>query len=127
MHRSTRLLASALFAALTLVACGSNDSATDAAAVENSAGASADAAAESVIEINDFAFSGDFDFVAGETVRVVNNDSAPHTFTATDGSFDTGTIEPGASATFVVPDIEGSFDVLCSIHPSMTGQVQISA
>ena len=119
MNRVSRLIAALLAAALLLTACGSDESTTDDAAPADGEGA--------VIEIADFAFSGDFDLSPGQTVEVVNNDSAPHTFTAADGSFDTGTIDPGDSVTFTVPDAEGPIDVFCSIHPSMTARVNISS
>jgi plastocyanin len=53
-----------------------------------------------------------------------NQDTAPHTATADDGSFDTGTIEKGklGSATFKEP---GTFTYFCEIHPTMHGTVEV--
>src|SRR5688500_17932009 len=56
-----------------------------------------------VITIRNFAFEGDLMVLAGAKVLVRNADSAPHTLTATDGSFTTRTIPPGGSATFRAP------------------------
>ncbi len=53
-----------------------------------------------------------------------NQDTAPHTATADDGSFDTGTIEKGkiGSETFKEP---GTFAYFCEIHPDMRGTVEV--
>lgn len=53
-----------------------------------------------------------------------NQDTAPHTATADDGSFDTGTIEKGklGSATFKEA---GTFAYFCEIHPDMRGTVEV--
>ncbi|MFD5466547.1 cupredoxin domain-containing protein [Kitasatospora sp. NPDC127059] len=57
----------------------------------------------------------------GQTVTVLNQDSVAHTLTAADKSFDTGTIQPGASATFTVPQQAGAHPYICTIHPFMHG------
>jgi plastocyanin len=53
-----------------------------------------------------------------------NEDSAPHTATAEDGSFDTGTLEEGKlkSESFKDP---GTYPYICSIHPEMHGTVEV--
>lgn len=53
-----------------------------------------------------------------------NQDTAPHTATADDGSWDTGTIEKGklGSETFKEP---GTFTYFCEIHPDMKGTVEV--
>ena len=53
-----------------------------------------------------------------------NMDSAPHTATADDGSFDTGTLEKGKlkSETFKEP---GTYTYYCEIHPTMHGTVEV--
>lgn len=53
-----------------------------------------------------------------------NQDTAPHTATADDGSWDTGTIEKGkiGSATFKEA---GTFTYFCEIHPDMKGTVEV--
>lgn len=64
---------------------------------------------------------------AGATITVMNEDSAPHTLTATEGdAFDTGTIEGGASSTFTAPSKPGSYPFFCSIHPQMQGTLIVS-
>jgi plastocyanin len=61
---------------------------------------------------------------AGGKVIWQNGDSAPHTATADDGSFDTGTLEEGKlkSESFKEP---GTFTYFCEIHPTMHGTVEV--
>jgi plastocyanin len=55
-----------------------------------------------------------------------NKDSAPHTATALDGSFDTGTIQPGELGSATVP-AQGTIPYHCTIHPWMTSTLQVSS
>jgi plastocyanin len=59
---------------------------------------------------------------AGTTVRWVNNDSIAHTSTSDAGSFDTGTIAAGASASSTF-QTAGSFPYHCTFHRGMVGTV----
>ena len=52
---------------------------------------------------------------AGESVTFSNSGQSPHTATADDGSFNTGTIEPGTSAT-VKLDQPGKYPYFCRFH-----------
>ena len=58
------------------------------------------------------------------TVIWTNNDNEPHTVTATDGSFDSGNMDPGAvfAHTFTSP---GSYAYICRYHPWMHGYVTV--
>jgi plastocyanin len=61
----------------------------------------------------------------GDTVTWTNQDSIPHTATALDGkSFDSGTIDPGASWSFTFPKA-GDYAYRCAIHPDMRGTVDV--
>lgn len=133
--------------AVVLVGCGSDDedpatttpAATTAATTAPAGGATQGSvdpygsgattapAGAATVTIDDFAFDpASPTFKVGQTVTVVNNDSAPHTWTSDDGGFDTGTIQPGQSAT-VTLEKAGTFDFVCSLHPSMTGTVTVQA
>lgn len=59
-----------------------------------------------------------------DTVIFKNNDLVPHTATASDKSFDSGTIEPGKSWPFRA---KTPVTILykCSFHPTMTGTIAI--
>ncbi|MFF3158467.1 cupredoxin domain-containing protein [Streptomyces sp. NPDC057910] len=88
---------------------------------------SAPTAAAARVTIDNFAFSpAKLTVHPGETVTVVNHDSATHTVTASTGSaFDTGPINPGKSATFKAPATVGAFAYVCSIHASMHGTLTV--
>jgi plastocyanin len=59
----------------------------------------------------------------GTTVKWVNNGQKNHTITATDGSWDSGTIAPGQSYVRDFKDA-GTFSYKCSLHPQkMEGKV----
>ena len=79
-----------------------------------------------MITIAEFAFGGIQTVPAGATITVVNDDSVPHTFTADDGSFDSGTIQPGDSFQITL-DAAGTFAYHCNFHGSMTGSITVTA
>src|SRR4249919_2016717 len=120
--------------ALALVACGdSGDSTTDggestATTAEPSGSApapSGEAARAEKVKIVEFVYGPDPVTVqTGGKVIWQNEDTAPHTATADDGSFDTGTIEQGKikSETFKQA---GTFTYFCEIHPTMHGTVEV--
>lgn len=60
----------------------------------------------------------------GATVKWINDDSVQHTVTAGDKSFDSGMLNSAQTyeRTFNEP---GTFDYLCTIHPSMKGKVTV--
>lgn len=78
------------------------------------------------IVIDNFAFSpAALTVQPGQTVTVVNHDSATHTLTSSGGAFDTGPINPGKSATFTAPATAGAYAYVCSIHASMHGTLTV--
>jgi plastocyanin len=56
------------------------------------------------------------------TVSWTNNDAVTHTVSATDGSFDSGNLAPGATFTHTF-DTAGTYNYHCKIHAHMTGTV----
>jgi plastocyanin len=60
------------------------------------------------------------------TVTWTNNDSAPHTVTANDGSFDSGNMAPTATFTFTFTT-PGTFHYHCVYHPWMVATVIVKA
>lgn len=58
----------------------------------------------------------------GDTVTFTNRDGAPHTATANDGSFDTGRLSRGESATIKISKA-GEFAYFCEVHPGMKAKV----
>jgi hypothetical protein len=61
----------------------------------------------------------------GDTITWTNQDTAPHTATASDGSFDTGNLSKGKSGSITFSKA-GTFAYICSIHPSMKGTVTVA-
>lgn len=61
----------------------------------------------------------------GQVIEVVDGDGEPHTLTAADGSFDTGSFDAGTPGTFTAPDKPGTYDFTCEIHPSMMGTLTV--
>ena len=79
------------------------------------------------VEIVDFAFSpATLTITAGDTVTWTNGDPIVHTATSTTGAWDSGDLEMGESysLTFAEP---GTYDYLCTPHPSMTGRIVVLA
>jgi plastocyanin len=86
---------------------------------------SGEAARSGKVEIIEFTYQPDPVVVqAGGKVIWQNRDTAPHTATADDGSFDTGTLEQNKlkSESFKEP---GTFTYFCEIHPTMKGTVEV--
>ncbi|MGA5822899.1 cupredoxin domain-containing protein [Kitasatospora sp. NPDC094028] len=131
MSRTRPLLAAVvLVLSAVLAACSSSGKPagpTTGSAGSPAAGATASALAPSStgalqVTIKNFAFApASLTVKPGQTVTVVNQDSTAHTLTASDKSFDTGTIAPGASATFTAPQQTGAHPYICTIHPFMHG------
>jgi plastocyanin len=85
------------------------------------------AAASSGVTIKNFAFNPASTTVhVGDTITWTNQDSAPHSATASDGSFDTGILQKGKSGSHTFTKA-GSFAYICSVHPSMKATVTVAA
>ncbi len=83
-------------------------------------------AEEITISIEDFAFAPDtIEVPAGTTVTWTNNDGVPHTVTADDGAFDSGTLNSGASFS-VTFDEPGTYAYHCAFHSRMTAQIIVT-
>jgi len=77
------------------------------------------------IDIVDYAFdSASVQVPVGARVTWTNRGKAPHTVTASDGSFDSGTLPAGATfeTTFAAA---GDFAYACAIHPDMIATVTV--
>jgi plastocyanin len=80
--------------------------------------------AGTTVEISDFTFSAP-SAGPGSTVSVANRDGFPHTVSADDGSFESGTVDAGATGTFVAPAAPGTYQFHCEIHPQMSGTLTV--
>lgn len=76
----------------------------------------------SEVSMLDSCFDGTAHFApAGETITIVNDGMLPHTFTAVDGSFDTGELQGGESYEITV-DEPGIIEVFCTLHGTTAGE-----
>ena len=74
------------------------------------------------VSMLDSCFSGTAHFAPTETTITISNDGAlPHTFTAVDGSFDSGQLQPGETFELTI-DQPGVFEVFCTLHGTAQGQ-----
>ena len=92
----------------------------------NSAGEPArQGGAVATIIIEDYTYSpGNLQVPAGARVTWTNRDSAPHSATANDRSWDTGVFGKGKSATLTF-ESTGTFDYFCSVHPDMKARLVV--
>jgi plastocyanin len=75
------------------------------------------------IEIKNFAFSpAELIVKKGTTVTWVNQDSVTHRIKS--DTFNSQDLNQGASFSFIF-DTVGSFDYICGIHTSMTGNIKV--
>ncbi len=87
--------------------------------------AASHAGKEHMVNIVGFAFDPPaLDVQVGDTITWTNKDSAPHTASADDGSWATGTLRKNESASVVVTN-GMSGDYHCKFHPSMTAQLML--
>ena len=63
---------------------------------------------------------------AGEAVTFDNDDDQDHRVVADDGTFNTGTLQPGES-TVVLFSEAGTVKYTDSLDPSLTGQIEVTA
>jgi plastocyanin/predicted lipoprotein with Yx(FWY)xxD motif len=79
------------------------------------------------VQIANFAFApSDLKVKVGATVTWTNTDTASHTVTADNGSFNSGKIETGSTfkETFAKA---GTYTYHCAIHSSMTGTITVTS
>ncbi len=98
---------------LTLSGCGSEEPAAPAAAVPDDG-----------YLVKDYTFTP-ITASPGQVVRVLDGDDEPHTLTADDGSFDTGSFDKAEPGTFTAPTKPGTYTFVCKIHPSMRGTLTV--
>ena len=123
--RWVRLVAGLFVLSLFVAACGGDDDGGDTTGATGATEETGGGGGGTSITIADFAFDPDTITVSGPTdVTITNDDSAPHTFTADDDSFDVQ-IDPGATETVTV-DVSQTTGFHCTIHPDMTGTVEVA-
>ncbi|MFF3455231.1 plastocyanin/azurin family copper-binding protein [Streptomyces sp. NPDC002730] len=131
------LLIGGLAAAVTSVTClallqsasgaPAADTAAPAAAQAAQPAAASDKAADHTIVIKNMAYAQPkLTVTVGQTVKWVNEDSAPHTVTVTSGpeKFDSGNLEKGESWSFTFTKA-GTYSYYCAVHPDMKAQITV--
>jgi manganese oxidase len=110
-------------AAGVLIAAGARFAAADGQSGQSPAPAPSPA----VVVIKDFAFTpSTLTVPVGSSVTWQNKDSVAHTATSNDKSFDSGNLGNGKSFTYTFTK-PGTYDYICSYHPSMTATVVVTA
>jgi plastocyanin len=136
MKLKTFLAPVLILLALALAACGSSgddssattggeSTATASEPSGNGPAPSGEAVRAAKVKIVEFTYGPDpVTIQVGGKITWQNEDTAPHTATADDGSFDTGTLERGKikSETFKQA---GTYPYFCEIHPTMHGTVEV--
>lgn len=108
--------------AITASACSAAPAAPAAPANTSSAPVSGTA-----VSIDNFAFApATLTVHRGDTVTWTNHDEEPHTVAAGDGSFRSPGMDSNATFSFTFTN-PGSYDYICSIHPSMHGTVVVTS
>jgi plastocyanin len=142
MELKPLLIAALVALSLGLAACGdggsdstssevettppaSEESSDEAGSTESEPAPSGEASKSEKVDIVEFTYQPDPVVVqVGGKVVWQNQDTAPHTATADDGSFDTGTIEKGKLGSETFKEA-GTFTYFCEIHPTMKGTVEV--
>jgi plastocyanin len=141
MELKPLFLAALVALSLGLAACGGSGSdsssgaesavtdvetgAEEATETESEPAPSGEASKSEKVDIVEFTYQPDPVVVqVGGKVIWQNQDTAPHTATADDGSFDTGTIEKGKIGSETFKEA-GTFTYFCQIHPTMHGTVEV--
>ena len=124
--RDTTVAPATVPAPATTPSTAPSTAAPDTAVPTSEAAATGDLAMSAAVDIKEFKYGPAETHVAvGGMVTWTNGDNQKHTATAS-GTFDTGGIEAGqsASATF---DTAGTFTYICSFHPFMKGTVVVGS
>jgi plastocyanin len=125
-RRITSLFVVLAATAMLIAGCGGGDDASQASSEPASSQPASSGGASNTVTISNFKFTpATVTVTHGKAVTVTNNDSTAHTATADDGnSFDTGDVDPGASATIKVSK-PGTYAYHCSIHSFMKGTLVV--
>lgn len=121
MKRKILFIALALLLSLTLTGCKKQP----AEATSNPGNQENPLSGTVQVTTKDFKFNpAELVVKIGTVIEVANEDNTSHTLTTEDGSFDTGTIEPGKSTSFTINQT-GKFAFHCAFHPFMTGTITV--
>lgn len=123
-----RLLVAAGAAALVaaVAGCGSDSSTAGSSAASGAQSSAAAGGGGNAIQMANFSFKPQTLTVAtGTAVMWTNTDSATHTTTADDKTWDSGNLDSGKTFSFTFTKA-GTFKFHCAIHNFMTGTVTVT-
>lgn len=137
MAKPLKVLLAVLCGTVLLAACGSNDDSTssstndmgsmpmshDMGAMSTPMTSAAASASDIVISGNKFTVPASV--TPGEKITIRNNDAVEHSVTADSGGAFNVEVEPGETATLVVPTAAGAYAFHCTYHPSMTATLTV--
>lgn len=122
--RKTALAVAAILAVVAIDGCGGMS--TPASPTPTAGGGGGSVASIAILGNDDSAFlPSPADAPRGSVVVWRNGDDTSHRIVATDGSFDTGVLAPGASSAPMVVKTDGA-NYYCAIHPAELGSINAS-
>ena len=86
--------------------------------------ASAGTAAAADFTVGGYRFPA-FTASPGQKITIADKDGEPHTVTADDGSFDSGSFDGSAPGSLTAPTKPGLYPIHCKVHPSMHGTLTV--
>ena len=110
--------------ALLLAGCGSSGSTASGPPADSGAAGAGGGAAGATYTVAQYQLPA-LTIAPGAMVRVIDGDDEPHTVTADDGSFYTGSFDKNHPGMFTAPSKPGSYTIKCKIHPSMHGTITV--
>lgn len=118
-------LALAAIVSFAAAGCGSSSTAPSSPPPGNGSGGTPVSIVRGALDLTTTAYAPNPLTVAvGTSVTWTNNDTTVHTSTANDGSWNSGTMAPGASFTRTFASA-GTFAYHCTIHPGMVASVTV--
>ena len=123
----TFVAATVILSSLIVVACFSDRTTSSTSIDTSTCTTPTSAAGATIVFIRNFAFATPTVHVkAGSSVAWVNCEptNVPHTSSADDGAWESGSLSPAASFTRAFPTT-GTFPYHCAIHPSMKATVVV--
>ena len=129
MSISTRTATTFALVMVAVLACGGEgDTATGSPSTTAPATATTAAPPGPTLTVEGRSFGQAPEVAAGDSFTIVNLDSARHTFTSSDGSWEQVDLPGDSQVPFTAPDslAPGRYVFFCAIHSDMGGSLTIS-
>lgn len=113
---------------VTVLACGGEGETATGSPATTAPAESTAAVAEPTLTIEGRSFGQAPEVAAGESFTIINLDSARHTFTSSDGSWEEVALPGDSEVAFIVPAAlaPGRYVFFCAIHSDMGGSLTIA-